>query len=119
MELTNYILEHLIKKSGVNYIYTSRNLIPLIPRDAIDFETILEFAKSKKPQTYQGAIVQTLLLRLFPDKVPLHYALFLSETGIMEVGKLADLIVSSRRRSDFIELCNMVEHSQNELKQLA
>lgn len=117
MTMTEFIIDHLAKKANRNYLYTLKNLVPLVPRDAMDFETLLERAKSKEPQTFEGATIQALLLRLFPDKVPLHYALFLREYGMIEVEGLANLIVSSRRRSDFIEICNLVGHSQIELKQ--
>lgn len=112
--MTKLIIDYLLKKANMNYTYTTRNLIPLVPRDSIDFKTTLGIAKSHKPETFEGAIVQELLLRLFPDKVPLDYALFLREIAMLRVVELADLVSSSRRRSDFLELLNLIEHSQEQ-----
>lgn len=117
MEFTNHIIEYLIKKAGRNYIYTVRNLIPLVTRDAIDFETVFEISKSHEPMTFEGSVVQILLLRLFPDKVPLHYALFLREAGLQEVSDLSSLVIGRYKRSDFKDLANLVGHSQIELRQ--
>lgn len=108
------VIEHLLWYGNRDYGYVVRNLIPLVPRDAVSYDEIMNLLEDADVSLGGCAALQELAIRLYPDRIGIQTLELWFKFGRPRVKRLVGVLLNSHYRSPFAHFWSMIIEAQGE-----
>lgn len=106
------IIDHILWLGNRDYRYVVRNLVPLVPRDALDFDELMKVIAFGHTFLGGPAAVQEMTLRAFPDKLDVETLESWKQDARPRVKILIGRLLESHYKSTTAQFRSMIIEAQ-------
>ncbi len=111
----NKVIAHILWNGNRDYEHTVRNLVPLVPRDAVEHDELMDLLNYADCSLGGPAALQELTLRLYPDKLGVELLERWYKQGRPRVRDLSGIMLESHHRVTIAQFRHLIIEAQGVL----
>lgn len=108
------VIEYLLWYGNRDYGYTIRNLVPLVPLNAVSYPEIINLLKDADTSLGGCAALQELALRLYPDKIGIQTLNHWLKFGRPRVKRLSSILLEGHHKASIAHFRSMIIEAQGD-----